>query len=53
VRKVSTSTGKDTPGIDGITWDTPAKRWEAMENLEREPRILSTRGDKANIYPEE
>lgn len=33
VRQVSTNSGNKTPGPDGILWDSPTKRWEAIQIL--------------------
>ena len=33
VRRVTENDGKKTPGVDGILWDTPAKKTRAMEEL--------------------
>lgn len=33
VRTVYTNTGGKTPGVDGITWKTPAQRMEAIRSL--------------------
>jgi len=30
VRIVTTSGGRDTPGIDQVLWDEPYKKWEAI-----------------------
>jgi RNA-directed DNA polymerase len=33
VRRVTENDGKQTPGVDGIVWDTPAKKTRALEEL--------------------
>lgn len=33
VRRVTTSGGRNTPGLDGILWDKPHKKWEAINEL--------------------
>jgi len=33
VRQVTQSKGKNTPGIDGVTWKTPAEKMQAVFNL--------------------
>jgi RNA-directed DNA polymerase len=33
VRRVTENRGKDTPGVDGETWDTPAKKATAIDAL--------------------
>lgn len=35
VRRVTENSGRKTPGIDGKTWSTPAKKWNAINNLRR------------------
>ena len=35
VRRVTENQGKNTPGIDGEVWDTPAKKARAIERLKR------------------
>ena len=33
VRRVTENRGKKTPGVDGVVWDTPEKKWKAVERL--------------------
>jgi len=33
VRRVTENEGRKTPGVDGILWDTPAKKTRALEAL--------------------
>lgn len=33
VRSVTSNDGRNTPGIDGIVWDTPLKRYKAVTKL--------------------
>jgi RNA-directed DNA polymerase len=33
VRRVTENDGRQTPGVDGILWDTPAKKTRALEEL--------------------
>lgn len=33
VRTVVTNAGKKTPGLDGVTWQTPAEKWNAIFEL--------------------
>jgi len=33
VKRVSSSKGSRTPGIDGVVWNTPKKKWMAAESL--------------------
>ena len=35
VRRVTENHGKRTPGLDGITWNTPAKKAAAVDTLRR------------------
>lgn len=35
VKRVTSSTGKHTPGIDGVVWRTPAQKWQAARALQR------------------
>jgi RNA-directed DNA polymerase len=35
VRRVIENQGKNTPGVDGITWTTPAEKSEAIDSLKR------------------
>ncbi|EKO4011912.1 group II intron reverse transcriptase/maturase, partial [Vibrio fluvialis] len=35
IRRVTENRGKNTAGVDGETWNTPAKKWEAIEQLKR------------------
>ena len=35
VRRVTENHGKHTPGVDGVTWDTPEKKTEAVRTLGR------------------
>ncbi|HFG3709807.1 TPA: group II intron reverse transcriptase/maturase [Escherichia coli] len=35
VRRVTENSRRKTPGIDGKTWSTPAKKWNAINNLRR------------------
>ncbi len=35
VRRVTENQGKDTPGVDGDTWETPAKKATALRSLRR------------------
>lgn len=38
VRKVTTNAGKGTPGIDGRLWDTPEVRFQAIGELQIDPK---------------
>jgi RNA-directed DNA polymerase len=43
VRRVTENQGKTTPGVDGIVWDTPGRKMEAVHALKRQgyrPRPL-------------
>jgi RNA-directed DNA polymerase len=43
VRRVTENQGKRTPGVDGVTWDTPERRAKAIEALQQrgyQPRPL-------------
>jgi RNA-directed DNA polymerase len=43
VKRVTENRGKKTPGVDGETWDTPAKKAKAVMSLKRrgyQPRPL-------------
>ena len=33
VRRVTSTRGKKTPGVDGVVFDTPRAKWQAMERL--------------------
>jgi RNA-directed DNA polymerase len=33
VKRVTENQGKRTPGVDGILWSTPARKWTAVQNL--------------------
>jgi RNA-directed DNA polymerase len=33
VKRVTENQGKRTAGVDGIVWDTPARKWTATQNL--------------------
>ncbi|MEQ1969329.1 group II intron reverse transcriptase/maturase [Xenorhabdus nematophila] len=35
VKRVTENTGKNTPGVDGKTWNTPETKWEAITQLKR------------------
>lgn len=35
VRRVTENQGKHTPGVDGVTWSTPAEKSEAIDSLTR------------------
>ena len=35
VRRVTTNTGRHTPGIDGVRWTTPKQKWQAVATLRR------------------
>jgi RNA-directed DNA polymerase len=35
VRRVTENQGKNTPGVDGVTWETPAKKTAAIATLTR------------------
>ena len=35
VRRVVENKGKNTPGVDGVTWSTPAEKSEAIDSLKR------------------
>lgn len=35
VRKVTSNQGKSTPGVDGELWNTPGKKWQATQRLNR------------------
>jgi RNA-directed DNA polymerase len=35
VRRVTENQGKNTPGVDGITWSTPREKSEAIDSLKR------------------
>jgi len=34
VKRVTDNNGKLTPGVDGVLWDTPRKKWEATLSLQ-------------------
>lgn len=34
VRRVTENQGRKTPGVDGVTWSTPAEKWKAVSTLE-------------------
>ena len=43
VKRVTENQGKDTPGVDAVKWDTPAKKMAAVHSLKRrgyKPRPL-------------
>src|SRR4051794_41653343 len=43
VRRVTENQGKRTPGVDGVTWDTPERKAKAIEALHQrgyQPRPL-------------
>lgn len=43
VRRVTENQGKNTPGVDRITWNDPTKKWNAIHTLKRhgyQPRPL-------------
>jgi len=33
VKRITSNKGSRTPGIDGVTWNSPGKRWKAVLNL--------------------
>lgn len=33
VKRITSNKGSRTPGIDGVTWNSPGKRWRAVLNL--------------------
>lgn len=35
VRRVTTNTGRHTPGVDGVCWRTPKQKWQAVATLRR------------------
>ena len=35
VHRVTTNQGKNTPGVDGVTWKTEKQKWEAVRELKR------------------
>ncbi|WP_409526567.1 group II intron reverse transcriptase/maturase [Nitrincola sp. MINF-07-Sa-05] len=35
VRRVTQNTGRNTPGVDGDIWKTPARKWQAAQSLQR------------------
>ncbi|MDB1122787.1 group II intron reverse transcriptase/maturase [Vibrio algarum] len=35
VRKVTENRGKNTAGVDKVTWNTPVKKWDAINELKR------------------
>ncbi|MFO6423109.1 group II intron reverse transcriptase/maturase [Motilimonas sp. KMU-193] len=35
VRRVTENRGKNTAGVDGETWNTPSRKWNAINQLER------------------
>jgi RNA-directed DNA polymerase len=35
VRRVTQNTGRNTPGVDGVIWKTPARKWQAAQSLQR------------------
>ena len=50
VRRVTENQGKNTPGVDRVTWNDPSKKWNAIHTLKRhgyQPRPLRT-----SVYPE-
>lgn len=43
VRRVTENQGKNTPGVDGVTWKTPVEKSEAIDSLRRhgyQPKAL-------------
>src|SRR5215469_5614066 len=34
VKRVTENRGKETPGVDGKTWPSPASKWKGMESLQ-------------------
>jgi len=34
VKRVTENSGKDTAGVDGVIWNTPTKKWEAVMSLQ-------------------
>jgi RNA-directed DNA polymerase len=44
VKRVTENRGKETPGVDGRTWSTPAAKWTGMESLQhRDYRAMPLR----------
>lgn len=35
VKRVTSNRGKNTPGVDGVIWKTPAQKWQAAKRLNR------------------
>lgn len=35
VRRVTENQGRKTPGVDGVTWSTPAEKWQAVNSLDQ------------------
>jgi len=35
VRRVTENKGKKTPGVDGVVWNTPQKKWQAVKELQQ------------------
>lgn len=35
VKRVTSNTGKNTPGVDGVLWNTPKRKLEAVDKLSR------------------
>ena len=36
VKRVTENDGKNTPGVDGILWNTPQKKWQAVHDLRQQ-----------------
>ncbi|MFH0974952.1 MAG: group II intron reverse transcriptase/maturase [Spirochaetota bacterium] len=35
VKRIISNRGRNTAGVDGVKWNTPAKRWKAVEEINR------------------
>ncbi len=35
VKRVTSNAGRKTPGIDGVRWNTPKQKWQAVKSLKR------------------
>lgn len=51
VRTITTNKGKNTPGIDGITWDTPEAKFEAIPQLLVDPNSYQCQKVKRVYIP--
>ncbi len=35
VKRVTSNAGRKTPGVDGVRWNTPKQKWQAIKSLKR------------------